>query len=461
MFAAFLTDLHEILRTDNDGLEKEKQLMNYSSNLMNRVIQSWINWQEPQLIQSYQVKGYTVGKAVERSVQFLFGVLTYTRKSVERNGHIIYPIDNLLGLERYDRYSLRTKYALAELSMVTSYRKASELIEVVGNVQASKDTVMKVVHEYETKYKEHEAYLEEYGTEGKCKVDYLYIEGDGVFVGGKDGTNKELAHFIVHEGIETNGQRKMAKNLKQFVGLGHQKTLNHVENYLYRTYDLKNTVIVTNSDGGKGYSQKTFKSLLPVVKGHEHFLDRYHISLKLEQRVFVPELISVFQNAINNYSTRDLQCALDTLESHVETKEQETHVKKLRAYLRRNWKIIKPYHLRELSGEKQGIGIMESLHRILTFRMKRNSKYWGKGLEAMAWLLTTKRNGTLKEIFLEKWKEAFALDDRLVAELGKCPNHFFEDERQKVDNIKNYAINYHKPSKQTKERLDWYKGNEN
>ncbi|MDN3168379.1 ISLre2 family transposase [Enterococcus faecalis] len=300
-------------------------------------------------------------------------MLTYTRKSVERNGHIIYPIDNLLGLERYDRYSLRTKYALAELSMVTSYRKASELIEVVGNVQASKDTVMKVVHEYETKYKEHEAYLEEYGTEGKCKVDYLYIEGDGVFVGGKDGTNKELAHFIVHEGIETNGQRKMTKNLKQFVGLGHQKTLNHVENYLYRTYDMKNTVIVTNSDGGKGYSQKTFKSLLPVVKRHEHFLDRYHISLKLEQRVFVPELIPVFQNAINNYSTINLQCALDTLESHIETKEQETHVKKLRAYLRRNWKIIKPYHLRELSGEKQGIGIMESLHRILTFRMKRTS----------------------------------------------------------------------------------------
>ena len=461
MFAAFLTDLHEILRTDNDGLEKERQLMHYSSNLMNRVFQSWISWQEPQLIQHYQVKGYTVGKAVERSVQFLFGVLTYTRKSVERNGHIIYPIDELLGLERYDRYSLRTKYALAELSMVTSYRKASELIEVVGNVQASKDTVMKVVHEYGKKYKEHELYLEEYGTEGERTVNYLYIEGDGVFVGGNDGKNKELAHFIVHEGVETNGQRKKTKNLKQFVGLGHKKTLDHVENYLYRTYDLKNTIIVTNSDGGKGYSQKTFKSLLPVVKGHEHFLDRYHITLKLEQRVFVPELIPAFQKAINNYSTKDLQCALDMLEAHAETKEQETHVKKLRAYLRRNWKIIKPYHIRGLPEEKQGIGIMESLHRILTYRMKKNSKYWGRGLEAMAWLLTTKRNGTLKEIFLEKWKEAFALDDRLVAELGNRPNHFFEDEGQNVDDVKTYTINYQNPSQRTRERIDWYKGNKN
>ncbi|MCU7701571.1 hypothetical protein ODV97_19625 [Enterococcus gallinarum] len=37
------------------------------------------------------------------------------------------------------------------------------------------------------------------------------------------------------------------------------------------------------------------------------------------------------------------------------------------------------------------------------------------GLEPMAWLLTTKRNGTLKEIFLEKWKSAFELDDRIVS----------------------------------------------
>lgn len=180
--------------------------------------------------------------------------------------------------------------------------------------------------------------------------------------------------------------------------------------------------------------------------------------MKLEQRVFVPELIPIFQKAINNYSNKDLQCALDTLESYAETEEQETHVKKLRAYLYRNWQIIKPYHVRALPGEKQGIGIMESLHRVLTFRMKRNSKYWGRGLEAMAWLLATKRNGTLKEIFLEKWKEAFTLDDRLVAELGNRPNQFFEDEREKADDIKTHTINYYKPSKQTKERIDWYKG---
>ncbi|WP_165037805.1 ISLre2 family transposase [Enterococcus sp. ZJ1622] len=458
MLAIFMKNLQNIFLSETDFIVKENQLLQLSSTIMNYLFNRYIKMYEPELLLKYQARGYVIGKSSERSVYFLFGELTYTRTPVERNGHIVYPIDELLGIERYTRYSVGTKYALVELSMVTSYRKSSELIETLTNVTASKDTVMKVVHEYGEKYKEHEAYLEEYGTEGTQKVDYLYIEGDGVFVGGKDGKNKELAHFIVHEGIETNGQRKKTENLKQFVGLGHKRTLDYLENYLYRTYDLKNTVIVTNSDGGKGYSQKTFKSLLPVVKRHEHFLDRYHVSVKLEQRVFVPELIPVFQKAINNYSTEDLKCALDTLESHAETEEQEIHVKKLRGYLRRNWKIIKPYHIRELPGEKQGIGIMESLHRILTFRMKRNSKYWGKGLEAMAWLLTTKRNGTMKEIFLEKWKEAFALDDRLVAELGNRPNSFFDDEGEKVDNVKTYAINYQKPSNHTKERLDWYKG---
>lgn len=82
----------------------------------------------------------------------------------------------------------------------------------------------------------------------------------------------------------------------------------------------------------------------------------------MEQRVFVPELIDVFQKAINQYSYENVRTALDTLESYVTNQEQEEHVKRLTNYLRRNWKIIKPYHIRDLSGEKEGIGIMESLH---------------------------------------------------------------------------------------------------
>ncbi|EGP4894909.1 ISLre2 family transposase [Enterococcus faecium] len=458
MLGDFLTDLQNIFISETDIFSKERRLLQLSSMMMNGLFNLYIKMAEPELLRKYQAKGYTLGKSAERSVYFLFGELTYTRTPVERNGHIVYPIDELLGLERYSRYSVGTKYAFLELSMVTSYRKSSELLEVLTNVTASKDTVMKVVHEYEDKYKEHEAYLAEYGTEGTRKVDYLYIEGDGVFVGGKDGKNKELTHFIVHEGTEKIGNRNRTKNLKQFIGLGHKKVLNCLENYLYRTYDLKNTTIVSNSDGGKGYSQATFKSFLPVVKRHEHFLDRYHISLKLEQRVFVPELIPVFQKAINNYSLEAVQRALDTLESCAVTEEQEVHVQKLRAYLRRNWKIIKPYPIRELPGSKQGIGIMESLHRILTYRMKRNSKYWGKGLEPMAWLLTTKRNGTLREIFLEKWKLEFELDDRLVAELGNQPNRYFDDEREIGDDVKFYSINYRNPSNRLKEKLKWYEG---
>lgn len=458
MFANFLTDLQNILISKNDSLSKEEQLVRLSSRVMNYLFNQYIKLYEPTILQKYQAQGYSIGKKAERSVYFLFGEITYTRTPVEKNGYIVYPIDELLGLERYSRYSVRTKYALVSLSMVTSYRKSAELIETIADITASKDTVMKVVHEYGEKYKNYEAYLEEYGTAGTKTVDYLYIEGDGVFVGGRDGKNKELAHFIVHEGVKTNGKRKCTKNLKQFVGLGHRKTLNRLENYLYRTYDLRNTIIVSNADGGKGYTQATFKSLLPNVKRHEHFLDRYHISKKLEQRVFVPELIDVFQKAINQYSYENVRTALDTLESHATNQEQEEQVKRLTSYLRRNWKIIKPYHIRDLSGEKEGIGIMESLHRILTFRMKKNSKYWGVGLEPMAWLLTTKRNGTLKEIFLEKWKSNFELDDRIVSEIGNQYNHFFEDEKAEVGKIPTGRINFKNQTNRIYEIFKYFNG---
>ncbi|WP_237558643.1 ISLre2 family transposase [Enterococcus hirae] len=458
MFANFLTDLQNILISENDVLSKEEQLVSLSSRVMNYLLNQYIKLYEPAILQKYQAQGYSTGKNAERSVYFLFGEITYARTPLEKNGHIVYPIDELLGLERYSRYSVGAKYALVSLSMVTSYRKSAELIETIADVTASKDTVMKIVHEYGEKYKNYETYLEEYGTKGTKTVDYLYIEGDGVFIGGRDGKNRELAHFIVHEGIETNGNRKCTKNLKQFVGLGHRKTLNQLENYLYRTYNLKNTTIVSNADGGKGYTQATFKSLLPSVKRHEHFLDRYHISKKLEQRVFVSELIDVFQKAINQYSYERVRTALDTLESYATTSEQEEHVKRLTSYLRRNWKIIKPHHIRDLTKEKEGIGIMESLHRILTFRMKRNSKYWGIGLEPMAWLLTTKRNGTLKEIFLEKWKSAFELDDRIVSETGNQYNHFFEDEKAEGGKIPTARINFNNRANRMREIFKYFNG---
>ncbi|EOS7918924.1 ISLre2 family transposase [Enterococcus hirae] len=458
MMLDFVQELHEIFQSKIDLIEMENRLLRFVESVMNDLFLLYIKQYEPALIRKYQADGYTIKKKAERSVTFLFGQLTYTRTALERNGHIIYPIDDVLGVERYSRYSVGTKHALVQLSTVISYRKSSEMIEILTNVNASKDTVMKVVHEYEEKYKEHQEYLEEYGEEGTRQVEYLYIEGDGVLIGGKDGKNKELAHFIVHEGIETVGKRNMTKNLVQIIGLGHKKTLNQLEDYLYRTYDLRNTIIVTNSDGGKGYSQRIFKGILPVVNRHEHFLDRYHISQKLEQRVFIPELIPIFQRAINHYSLEEVKSAMDTLEAFACTKEHDNHVQKLRGYLRRNWKIIKPYPYRDLQGKKEGIGIMESLHRTITYRMKRNGKYWGKGLESMAWLLTTKRNGTLKEIFLEKWKEEFSLDDRLVAESGKIPNHYFEDERAKTDTEKTYSVHYKNSNPRYQEKLKWYRG---
>lgn len=121
MFANFLTDLKNILLSENDVLSKENQLICLSSKMMNTLFTQYIKMYEPALRQNYRAQGYSIGKKAERSVYFLFGEITYTRTPVEKSGYIVYPIDELLGLERYSRYSVGTKYALVSLSMVTSY----------------------------------------------------------------------------------------------------------------------------------------------------------------------------------------------------------------------------------------------------------------------------------------------------------------------------------------------------
>lgn len=447
---------------DEAGIvRKEQEIMDAFSEINATIFCEVLNQIEEEVLSSYLAQGYVKKQAVERTIQFPLGPVTYIRTPVTKNGSTIYPIDQLLGIEPYERYSKGTQYLVYQLNVHLSYRNSATALEITCPCMSiGKDTVGRIVSGFKESYKEYETYEEEYGELENREVDAVYIEGDGLFVSTQDGMKKEIAHFVVHEGAEKTGKRKQLVEKKHFVGESHQKTLQDVQNYLYRTYDLRETIVITNSDGGKGYTNTVFQSLLPAkIKRHEHFLDRYHVTRKLEERVFVAELIPIFQKAINGYSFSGVSAALDTLESYAETDVHEKHIRKLRAYLRRNWKFLKPYEMRELPGKKEGIGIMESEQRYITYRMKGQGKHWGGGLEATAKSIACWLNGTLRDIFQKTWRQAFALDDRLKQEQGKTgKSDYFHDEQEEPFTPSTYRINYNRPDPATAEKMKWYSG---
>ncbi|MFL2080064.1 ISLre2 family transposase, partial [Marinilactibacillus psychrotolerans] len=55
--------------------------------------------------------------------------------------------------------------------------------------------------------------------------------------------------------------------------------------WIEATYNLRNTVIISNSDGGSGYEKDKFDSIIGKCARHEHFRDAYHVNQKIKQRL--------------------------------------------------------------------------------------------------------------------------------------------------------------------------------
>ena len=62
-----------------------------------------------------------------------------------------------------------------------------------------------------------------------------------------------------------------------------QDAFKQAAHYLNQVYNLKDTIVVTNSDGGSGYEADKFESMDGYSKQHEHFRDLFHVHKKIKE----------------------------------------------------------------------------------------------------------------------------------------------------------------------------------
>lgn len=424
----YIEQIAQVLDDDNlNQVEKEKKLRTIQNELMTLAMQEAINRKESELertnVQLVDERRY------ERTVQFSFGAVTYTRTAYIKGQKKYYPIDQWLGVQKNKRNSQVFEYYLTQVVAFMTYRKCSLVLELLTGMTVSKDSFGKLVKKYGEKKEAQKKYEKEFPKdikdEDKKRVPVLYVEGDGTLVDtqgiwkSKDKARgkKEIAVFAIHEGVrKISNSRKETINLKVIADVSYAEAKRRFINYLYETYDLSDTLVIVNSDGGKGYAKRDFKEIIGIGVQMEYFIDRYHVTLKLKQRVFVEELIGEFQKAINAWDHAKLQACLDTLEGCCETQEQLEHHTLLKGYLRRHWQNLKPLRERGVQMQKEGIGIMESQLRIFTYRMKRQGKAWGAGMQGMIQVIASYKNKDYEEVFFEKWEENHELDNRLKLE---------------------------------------------
>ena len=225
---------------------------------------------------------------------------------------------------------------------------------------------------------------------------------DGVVI---KGTKKRLEFYryqVCEDIINLSKTCRKRVQVKEFVSLSRLDALQEIKAYLANTYDLSDTLIISNADGGAGYAKKDFDEIVGYCRQHEHFLDVFHLNKKIKDRLgFMPAMQSKLISAVEfKYDRHLTDVILDTIESNLvdelNTPENHENLKRLRSYPHRRWVDIKPFKMRHLSVIK-AIGCCESNHRKYTYRVKVQGKYWSEdGAEGILRVLTCIKNNELE-----------------------------------------------------------------
>ncbi|MHA2621991.1 ISLre2 family transposase [Streptococcus agalactiae] len=390
---------------------------------------------DEQIASTMRQHGYKRVDSSERTVLFTFGEITFSRNRWRNEKETRYPVDEWLGLKPYMRYSPELMYHMAEHASKLSYREVCRTIQTAYGLVVTKDAVLKAVKLADRLFSEKEQYrfLLETEQPQKLQVDKLYLEGDGVMVkttsGGDERHNTDLAHFLVHTGAKKVGKdRYILQNKHEIIHTNYDKARDELLDYLYNRFEITDkTLLITNSDNGKGYTKRVFQEIKKAlgIKHHEHFWDAYHLNeqIKAFLKPYPAILKDLAFKAIKTHQKSLLETVFDTVETLIETEDEYDKYFAFKQKLFRNFRDTRPSQLRGFTSG--GIGVMESQHRKVTYRMKHRGMYWSlKGACTMARLILLERLDQLEELFFGDWRKQYQYYQGNRLGVGHLINHY-------------------------------------
>jgi len=281
----YYSKIYELIKDTDDLIKFEEQVEVLMHDTFTDLIGEAFTHLNKVMKKRSQKKDHTVERNDQRTIQFSFGPVTYNRTLLKDRDQdkYFYPLDKWLGFRKYQWHSPLVEVKVAELASQGSYREATRILSESTPVDMSHTTVGTIIKRVEKAQEEADKELvDELDIaatlpEGK-KVDFLYSEADGVFVRGtKKRKHHEVYHGITYEGWSKNGERVSLVNPRVILTtLGVSEFWKEMQASSTYKYSLEDTQIITNSDGGSGYSAERFQeafsqSNYPVLNQFNEF----------------------------------------------------------------------------------------------------------------------------------------------------------------------------------------------
>jgi len=323
----------------------------------------------------------------------------------DEKGNPHYPFDEWIGLRKSQRYSPLVEVKTAELVSESTYRAASRTLKEWTPVTMSHGTVGDVIK----RVREAQAQADKDMSLNWRKPHPFRREKKlTIFM------RKQMAFFSVQpkkrKAMRYAMRLCMKDGLKMASGCHSKISVSSAEDFWKEVqadaahhYSLENTQVVTNSDGGQGYTAEKFQeafsqSRYPVLNQ----LDSYHIAQGLNRALGSKKSSykDQIRKALKQHDWDQFTLWLDTYESTLEDKKQIEKINEFRTYINHNWDRIFDWRekVENPPEDARGLGAMESN---ISFRMKRRGMHWSsEGSEAMVEVKQGMINNTLRDVYL-------------------------------------------------------------
>lgn len=127
-----VSDVIKIIKGSKNEIEMGKVLWAFLLNSIISMIALAFERIDDELFVSLKAEGYKVQCKDARTIQGIFGPLTYERRLVKKEGEkVFYPLDRQLGFERYRRYTPYLEFCVVKL--------AHHIIEVLKKFQVREE----------------------------------------------------------------------------------------------------------------------------------------------------------------------------------------------------------------------------------------------------------------------------------------------------------------------------------
>jgi len=345
-----------------------------------------------------------------RSLLSSMGRIRYQRRIYkDERGIRRKPLDEILGVKRYDRESQRVQQMGAYLACEGTYRRAADEMSWLMKAKVSHSTIQKMVWEVGNRIADGEEAENrrvfeggEAIEKGTVKAEVLYGESDGVWLHLQRENRRsiEVRVATMYSGKKPLGKKRYRLTDKCSIatlGLSGEAWQEHVLKAAHRYYDLEHTKLLITGGDGNQWVRRTFQRFELL---QEFVLDRFHLSRAarraIADRVAAQDIVHRLR--LQGFAAVDQEVSQRIEQASGKRKEK---LKQFYQYIYCQQDGLQDLSQRGYPGELCSLGAIEgNVDKLVIHRMKGRGCCWKlRGARAMLALCQHKQ--TLKHLALQ------------------------------------------------------------